>query len=127
MSENLKERTVLVVDDEDRNVFALGSYLESQNMIVISARNGEDALNLMRGSHSIDIVLLDMMMPVMDGYEVAAILKNDEVLNKIPVIAVTARAMKGDKEKCLEAGAWDYVSKPVDLKLLIAKLNQWIR
>ncbi|MEJ0055291.1 MAG: response regulator [Bacteroidota bacterium] len=76
----------MIVDDEERNVFALGSYLESKDMKVLSARNGKDALNMMSGSDQIDIVLLDMMMPVMDGYEVATEMKNDETLRKIPVI-----------------------------------------
>jgi two-component system chemotaxis sensor kinase CheA len=127
MDNSLNGKTVLIVDDEERNVFALGAYLESQNMNVLSAGNGKDALRMMRSNGDINIVLLDMMMPVMDGYEVAAVMKNDEALRGIPCIALTARAMKGDMEKCLEAGVWDYVSKPADVKLLIAKMNQWLR
>jgi CheY-like chemotaxis protein len=124
--EKLKNKVVLIVDDEDRNTFALSSYLEASDMKTIIAKDGAEAIQLLRKDDKIDIILLDMMMPVMDGYEVLNILKNDESLKHIPVIAVTARAMKGDKEKCLEFGAWDYVSKPIELALLLDKISKWI-
>jgi two-component system chemotaxis sensor kinase CheA len=124
--EKLKNKVVLIVDDEERNTFALSSYLEASDMKTIIAKDGAEAIQLLRNDNAIDIVLLDMMMPVMDGYEVLTILKNDESLKHIPVIAVTARAMKGDKEKCLEFGAWDYVSKPIELALLLDKISKWI-
>jgi CheY-like chemotaxis protein len=124
--EKLKNKVVLIVDDEDRNTFALSSYLEASDMKTIIAKDGAEAIQLLRKDDKIDIILLDMMMPVMDGYEVLNILKNDESLKHIPVIAVTARAMKGDKEKCLEFGAWDYVSKPIELALLLDKIFKWI-
>jgi len=124
--EKLKDKLVLIVDDDARNIFALGSYLEALDMKIISAGNGEEAITeLLRGTKP-DIILLDMMMPVMDGYETLSVLKKDDSLKQIPVIAVTARAMKGDKEKCLEAGAWDYMSKPIDLNTLVDKITKWI-
>jgi CheY-like chemotaxis protein len=125
--DNLKNKIVLIVDDEARNTFALCSYLESLNMIVATAKNGQEAISYLRGPVKPNIILLDMMMPVMDGYETMNVLKQNDTMKDIPVIAVTARAMKGDREKCIEAGAWDYLSKPLDTKLLIEKLNEWIR
>ena len=124
--ERLKNKTALIVDDEDRNTFALGSYLETFGMKIEVAKNGEEAIALLKTNKPIDIILLDMMMPVMDGYETLSALKKDELLKKIPVIAVTARAMKGDREKCIEAGAWDYISKPIDLSVLMDKMAKWI-
>lgn len=114
------------MDDEKRNTFALSSYLETLDMKVLSAENGQDAILMLKGS-KVDIILLDMMMPVMDGYETLSVLKSSELLKSIPVIAVTAKAMKGDKERCLEAGAWDYISKPVDMQLLVDKLIAWVK
>src|ERR1700748_3860972 len=116
--ERLEQKVVLIVDDDERNTFALGGYLEAIHMNVLMALNGEDAISLLKKNNRVDIILLDMMMPVMDGYETLALLKQDEELKHIPVIAVTAKAMLGDKEKCLEAGAWDYMSKPMDMKML---------
>ena len=124
--ENLENKVVLVVDDDERNVFALNSYLETLGLKTIYASNGQDAISLLLDNTKPDIILLDMMMPVMDGYETLEIIKNNQLLNQIPVIAVTAKAMKGDYEKCIEAGAWDYISKPINLKLLIEKMNHWI-
>ena len=124
--EKLKNKVVLIVDDEDRNAFALSNYLEASEINTVIARHGEEAIEALRGNATIDIVLLDMMMPVMDGYETLSVLQKDESLKNIPVIAVTARAMKGDKEKCLESGAWDYVSKPIDLALLLDKIAKLI-
>ncbi len=124
--EKLKNKVVLIVDDEDRNTFALSSYLEASEMKVIIAKDGAEAINVLRNDNVIDIILLDMMMPVMDGYETLAVLKKDDTLKKIPVIAVTARAMKGDEEKCLESGAWDYISKPITLALLLDKIAKWV-
>jgi CheY-like chemotaxis protein len=124
--EKLKNKIALIVDDEERNTFALSSYLETFGIKIEVAKNGEEAIDCLRKSTQIDIILLDMMMPIMDGYEALAILRNDNTLKQIPVIAVTARAMNGDKEKCLEFGAWDYVSKPIDLTILMDKINRWI-
>ncbi len=126
MMENLKNKTVLIVDDNDSNNFALGNYLEGRHMEVAVAKNGLEAISFLQNSTKPAIILLDMMMPVMDGYETLAVLKQDYSLQQIPVIAVTARAMKGDREKCIEAGAWDYISKPIDLDMLMNKIIKWI-
>jgi len=126
MMEKLEGKTVLIVDDDARNTFALSNYLETLSMKVIIAGDGQEAISLLQNSIKPDIILLDMMMPVMDGYETLAVLKQDLSLQKICVIAVTARAMKGDRERCMEAGAHDYISKPIDTKVLIDKITQWI-
>ena len=117
---------VLIVDDDDRNTFALKSYLETLDMRIAIAENGEQAISVLHSDTKPDIILLDMMMPVMDGYETLGILKQDTLFKQITVIAVTARTMKGDREKCIEAGAWDYISKPIDMKILVDKLAKWI-
>lgn len=122
----LKDKTVLIVDDDVRNIFALRSYLEAEEMNVITAEDGQQAISLLQNGTKPAIILLDMMMPVMDGYEMLGILKQDLAFKQIPVIAVTARAMKGDMEKCIEAGAWDYISKPINMNALIDKITQWI-
>lgn len=124
--QTLENKVVLIVDDEESNIYALKSYLDTLEAKIKVAKNGEQAIDLLRKEEKVDIILLDMMMPVMDGYETLQVLKEDEFLKKIPVIAVTAKAMKGDREKCLEAGAWDYVSKPLDMKLLIEKINKLV-
>jgi CheY-like chemotaxis protein len=121
--EALKNKTVLIVDDDERNCFALCSYLDSYDVKCIVAKNGAEALDLLQSRDNIQLILLDIMMPVMDGYEVLRQLKSNNEYKDIPVIAVTAHAMKGDKEKCLQAGAWDYVAKPIDLKNFVAKIN----
>src|SRR6185437_5087909 len=124
--DKLKDKIVLIVDDEDSNIYALSSYLEALDIKVMVAKNGEDMLLVLSKEIKPHVILLDMMMPIMDGYESLEALKQDDVIKQIPAIAVTAKAMKGDKEKCMEAGAWDYIAKPLDLKLLVEKLNHWI-
>jgi|SRR6185312_5717949 len=124
--EKLKGKIVLLVDDEDRNTFALGSYLETFEMKIEVAKDGEEAMQWLQKGNKVDIILLDMMMPVMDGYETLTALKNNNSLKLIPVIAVTAKAMKDDREKCLEYGAWGYVSKPINLTDLMNKIERWI-
>ena len=124
--EKLKNKTVLIVDNDNRNTFALSSYLEALDMKITITENGEEAISILLNAAKPDIILLDMMMPVMDGYETLSILKKTDSLKQIPVIAVTARAMKGDREKCIEAGAWDYISKPIDLNVLVGKITKWI-
>jgi two-component system, chemotaxis family, sensor kinase CheA len=126
MMEKLKNKMIMIVDDDERNTFALSSYLETWEMKTMIALNGQEAIGSLLKGPKPDIILLDMMMPVMDGYETLSVLKNDDSLKNIPVIAITARAMKDDKQKCLQAGAWDYISKPVDLNVLINKINNWI-
>lgn len=126
MKKKLKNKRVLIVDDDERNRYALSSYLDMLEMKVITANDGESALNILRSGKIIDLILLDIMMPVMDGYEMLRLLRNDASLKDIPVIAVTARAMKGDDLKCLEAGATDYIAKPIDLKNFLSIMNKWL-
>lgn len=122
----LKNKTILVVDDDERNRFAVSSYLDMLDMNVITANDGAAALDVLRSGKAIDLVLLDIMMPVMDGYEMLRILRGDVQLKDIPVIAVTAKAMKGDDIRCLEAGASDYIPKPIDMNTFISKMAKWL-
>jgi CheY-like chemotaxis protein len=126
MKRKLKNKAVLIVDDDERNRYALSSYLDMLEMTVYTANDGEAALGLLRSGKSVDLILLDIMMPVMDGYEMLRVLKEDQTLKDIPVIAVTARAMKGDDMKCMEAGASDYIPKPIDLNNFISKMSKWL-
>lgn len=115
------------MDDEDTNIYALRSYLETlEHVNILVAKNGAEAISLLHKEANADVILLDMMMPVMDGYETLKALQQNERFKRIPVIAVTAKAMKGDQEKCMEAGAWDYISKPLDMKLMVEKINRFI-
>jgi CheY-like chemotaxis protein len=122
VDEDLQNKTVLIVDDDERNQFALSNYLMLYGMNVIMAHDGREAIRILEDEMVVDIILLDMMMPVMDGYETLDVLRNTDNLKDIPVIAVTAKAMKGDDVKCMEAGAWDYLAKPVDLKKCLEKI-----
>jgi CheY-like chemotaxis protein len=117
---------VLIVDDDMRNIFALATVLEEHAMNTISADNGHDAIRLLQTEPGIDIVLMDIMMPDLDGLETIRIIRSDERLREMPIVAVTAKAMKGDREKCIEAGAWDYLAKPVDTEALLAVLRNWL-
>lgn len=122
----MKNKIVLIVDDDERNLFALKSYFETLEIKTIAAYNGAQAIIMLRDDQKPDLILLDIMMPIMDGYEMLGFIKHTDELKHIPVIVVTAKATKADKEKCLEAGAWDYVSKPIDMKTLIEKMNRWM-
>jgi len=124
VEEELQNKTVLIVDDDERNRFALSNYLMLCGMNVIMAEDGREAIRILEEETTVDIILLDMMMPVMDGYETLEVLKTTDRLNNIPVIAVTAKAMKGDDVRCMEAGAWDYMAKPIDLKKCLEKIRK---
>ncbi len=126
LNEILKNKTVLVVDDDVRNIFSLSKALESIKMNVVTAVDGKEALEKLKANPQIDVVLLDMMMPEMDGYEAAKHIRNNPAWKKLPVIAVTAKAMSGDREKCIEAGTSDYITKPVDVDQLISLLRVWL-
>ena len=121
----LKGRKALVVDDDARNVYALATVLEDHGMTVVSANSGIDALSLM-STQSLDIVLMDIMMPEMDGISTMREARKLPSSRDLPIIAVTAKAMKGDRERCIEAGAWDYLSKPVDSQQLLSVLRSWL-
>lgn len=122
----LKGKTALIVDDDVRNIFSLTKALEGVAMNVVTAVDGKDALEQLRGHPETDIVLLDMMMPQMDGYETAAKIRENRAWQGLPVIAVTAKAMSGDREKCIQAGASDYITKPIDIDQLISLLRVWL-
>ena len=124
--EPLQDRKVLVVDDDIRNIFALNSLLERHKMAVISATNGQDAINLVEATDDLALVLMDVMMPEMDGYETMRRIRNNPKFRLLPIIALTAKAMKGDREKCLEAGASDYVAKPVNTEQLLSLVRMWL-
>jgi signal transduction histidine kinase/CheY-like chemotaxis protein/HAMP domain-containing protein len=125
-SEVLKGRKVLVVDDDARNIFALTSVLENHDMEVISATNGRQAIDILKSTPGLDMVLMDIMMPEMDGYETMREIRKDSNFRTLPILALTAKAMKGDREKCLEAGASDYISKPVNTDQLLSLMRVWL-
>jgi CheY-like chemotaxis protein len=122
----LEGKKVLIVDDDMRNIFALSTVLHDQGMQMISANNGREAIRLVKQDNNIDIVLMDIMMPEMDGITTMQEIRKLPEKKDLPIIAVTAKAMKGDREKCIRAGAWDYLSKPVDTVHLLAVLRGWL-
>jgi CheY-like chemotaxis protein len=126
MEEVLKGKTILVADDDVRNIFSLSRSLENYKMNVVSAVDGKDALAQLEEHGNIDLVLMDMMMPEMDGYESTRRIRANPKYKKLPVIAITAKAMTGDREKCIQAGASDYITKPVDVDQLISLLRVWL-
>jgi len=124
--EALRGRKVLVVDDDARNIFALTTVLENQEMEVLSATNGKQAIDIIESTPDLSVVLMDIMMPEMDGYETMREIRKNPKLRTLPIVALTAKAMKGDREKCLEAGASDYIAKPVNTDQLLSLLRVWL-
>jgi HAMP domain-containing protein/signal transduction histidine kinase/DNA-binding response OmpR family regulator len=122
----LKGRKALIVDDDMRNIFALATVLDEEGMIIVSADNGREAIRLVQEDPEIDIVLMDIMMPEMDGIATMQEIRKLPRGRELPMVAVTAKAMKGDRQKCIEAGAWDYISKPVDPRHLMSVLRGWL-
>jgi CheY-like chemotaxis protein len=124
--EALVGKKVLVVDDDVRNIFALSSVLERRGMTVLTAGTGREAIATLESTPDVAIVLMDIMMPEMDGYETMQVIRRNVSLRRLPIIALTAKAMKGDREKCLEAGASDYLAKPVNTEQLLSALRIWL-
>jgi len=124
--ENLKGRKALLVDDDARNIFALSSVLERRGMEVLTATTGREAISILKADRGISIVLMDIMMPEMDGYETMQAIRSDPSMQRLPIIALTAKAMKGDRERCLEVGASDYLAKPVNTEQLLSALRIWL-
>ena len=124
--EALVGKKVLVVDDDVRNIFALSSVLERHGMTVITAGTGREAIATLESADDVTIVLMDIMMPEMDGYETMQVIRQNAKFRRLPIIALTAKAMKGDREKCLEAGATEYLAKPVNTEQLLSALRMWL-
>jgi CheY-like chemotaxis protein len=122
----LAGRKVLIVDDDVRNIFALSSVLERRGMTVLSAGTGREAIETIDSTRDLAIVLMDIMMPEMDGYETMQVIRQNQALRRLPIIALTAKAMKGDRERCLEAGASEYLAKPVNTEQLLSALRVWL-
>jgi CheY-like chemotaxis protein/signal transduction histidine kinase len=124
--EALEGKKVLVVDDDMRNIFALSSVLERRGMEVLTAGTGREAIDMLESTPDVAIVLMDIMMPEMDGYATMQVIRQNPSFNRLPIIALTAKAMKGDREKCLEAGASEYLAKPVNTEQLLSALRMWL-
>ncbi len=124
--EDLSGKTALLVDDDARNIFALSSVLERRGMKVLAATTGTEAVSLVVSNPEIAIVLMDIMMPQMDGYETISAIRENPDFRRLPIVALTAKAMKGDREKCLEAGASDYLAKPVNTEQLLLTIRMWL-
>ena len=117
---------VLVVDDDIRNIFAITGALEQQGMRVLNAGSGREGIELLRSNPDVDIILMDIMMPEQDGYETIRAIRGLDAGDSVPIIGVTAKAMMGDREKCIEAGATDYIAKPINIEQLLSLLRMWI-
>jgi CheY-like chemotaxis protein len=124
--ETLVGQKVLLVDDDARNIFALSSVLERRGMQVLTATTGREAISMLEETPNLAIVLMDIMMPEMDGYQTMQVIRANPRFRRLPIIALTAKAMKGDREKCLEAGASDYLAKPVNTEQLLSALRIWL-
>jgi CheY-like chemotaxis protein len=122
----LRNKKILVVDDDMRNVFALSAVLESNKMQVLTASDGRESLEQLKKHKDTDLVLMDIMMPEMDGYEAMQRIRKELKMTDLPIIALTAKAMAGDRDKCIEAGASDYITKPVDMPKLLSLMRVWL-
>jgi CheY-like chemotaxis protein len=119
----LANRRVLIIDDDIRNIYSLTSVLEAQGAEVLHAERGAEGIGILENNPDVDVALVDIMMPEMDGYETMRRIRSNPAISAIPLVAVTAKAMKGDRQKCLDAGASDYIAKPVDIDMLLALLR----
>ena len=124
---DFSDRKVLVVDDDKRNIYAITSVLETRQMSVVHAENGRVALELLERHPDVDLILMDTMMPEMDGMEATKTIRNMPRFKTLPILSLTAKAMKGDREKCLAAGASDYITKPVDAESLLSIMHHWMQ
>jgi CheY-like chemotaxis protein len=124
--DDLQGAKVLIVDDDIRNIYSLTSVLETYGVEVLHAERGRDGITILENTPGVDVALIDIMMPEMDGYETMQQIRANPLLAGVPLVAVTAKAMKGDRQKCLDAGASDYIAKPVDIELMLALLRVWI-
>lgn len=122
----MRKKRVLIIDDDARNIFALSATLRAKGFDCVSTTDAREALKLLDRDDSIDIVLTDMMMPEMDGYETIEAIRANEKVSTLPVIAVTAQAMPGDRERCISAGATEYISKPIDVDRLLQLLGNYL-
>jgi CheY-like chemotaxis protein len=122
---SVKPRKILVVDDDVRNVFAMSSALEGKGLEVVYAENGKRALETLRQATDIGVILMDIMMPEMDGFEAIKAIRNEPSYKAAPIIAVTAKALKEDRERCIRAGASDYLPKPIDTAKLLDMIDVW--
>lgn len=121
-----QQKQVLIIDDDSRNIFALKATLKAKGYSSLSVMDAQEALILLEQDKGIGVVLMDMMMPELDGYEAISLIRKNKEIAAVPIIAVTAQAMVGDREKCLAAGADDYISKPIDVDVLLEKLNYYL-
>ena len=119
-------KKILIVDDDVRNVFALTSVLEASGMEVLYAENGREGIELLRQNPEVDLVLMDIMMPELDGYETTRVIRQLDDFRQLPIISLTAKAMKGDREKAIASGASDYITKPVDTDQLLSLMRVWL-
>jgi len=126
IAQGLANRKVLIVDDDVRNVFALTGALEQCGMTVLNAESGKEGVEILKSEPDVELVLMDIMMPELDGYDTIRIIRGYQQFRTLPIIALTAKAMKGDREKCLEAGASDYIAKPVNVEQLTSLLRVWL-
>ena len=117
---------MLIVDDDIRNIFSLTGVLEQHQVHVAHAESGRHGIEMLEMTQNVDMVLMDVMMPDMDGYETMRQIRRSERFRKLPIIAITAKAMKGDREKCIAAGASEYISKPVDTDQLVSMMRVWL-
>lgn len=121
-----QNKVILIVDDDQRNIFALRLTLKAKGYQVLSSTSASEAMEILEANKGVALILMDMMMPEIDGYEAIQLIRNSSLMGKIPVIAVTAQAMSGDREKCLKAGAQSYVSKPIDVDKLMGEIERLI-
>jgi CheY-like chemotaxis protein len=121
-----KNKKILIVEDDHRNVVSLSFLLEERDIKILTAQNGKEALGVMKNNPDINLVLMDIMMPEMDGYQTMTEIRKQQQYKDLPIIAITAKAMKEDRQKCFDAGANDYLSKPIDVDQLLSKLENWL-